>query len=486
MKYFDELPADKIADMVKDLPPDEILAAIKDKATFCEKFPKLVKRSNKKFDWAQCLLDNVAIFSEINVGEDRKIQVDEDVMIFFMYEWVKRDKPLHELTSLFQQEIDVNASLYAKIIYLYICAAHERNIGSGRHSERMNQAQEAVAEIFNKRVKALENQSQNPIENFNFDIPKAHVLPPCRNSYNDNVRKCSFCEAVVWSKKVFDEDETYHWENHSWCRRLEAADLYCSRLFPDLNLSAKDWSLIELTDKLDLRTYEKYSKDHKLNREIFTRFGGELNRLNELRERIKCRECGQYMRADLDKSKWLVVKNIKDIANVDHFPVLIATFKCQNNDCPEKGKEVYLSYCWHCGETIDSRDSKVKIAGKGSGYYLCNNCGAGYKDYIDPHGEKKDGVKYAIYPGTICPSCTKCPKCGGQNFDLKETADGQFNLVCKCGQSMTVRDTLQDITPKKASKYKKYECSICKHKLEINHERLNKQLGDTYVPVILA
>ena len=82
MKYFDALPVDKLADMAKDFPPDEILAAIKDKATFCEKFQKLVERSNKKFDWAQCLLDNVAIFSEINVGEDRKIQVYEDVMIF--------------------------------------------------------------------------------------------------------------------------------------------------------------------------------------------------------------------------------------------------------------------------------------------------------------------------------------------------------------------------------------------------------------------
>lgn len=152
------------------------------------------------------------------------------------------------------------------------------------------------------------------------------------------------------------------------------------------------------------------------------------------------------MRADLNAAKWLVVENIKDITNVEHFPVLIATFSCQTHGCDEEGKPVYISYCWHCGETIDSRDSKVKIAGKGSGYYLCNKCGAGYKDYADPHGDNVAKIKYAIFPGMICPSCTKCPKCGGQEFRVIPAGE-KFKLKCtRCGHETNISSTIKDIT----------------------------------------
>ena len=190
VKYFDALPADKLADMAKDLPPAEFVDSVIDKRTFTQKISAIIERSNQKFYWALYLLGNVTLF--------RKIKVGEDVMIFFVYEWVKREKPLNKLVDLLQEKRDaINASLYAKIVCLYICAAHERNIGSGRHKELMNRAQKAVAEIFNRRVDVLKSQSQNPAEIVHFDYPEAHILPPC-----ENPRKiCSFCEAIVWLKK---------------------------------------------------------------------------------------------------------------------------------------------------------------------------------------------------------------------------------------------------------------------------------------------
>lgn len=42
VKYFDALPVDKLADMVKNLSPTEILDAVKDKPTFREKFSELM------------------------------------------------------------------------------------------------------------------------------------------------------------------------------------------------------------------------------------------------------------------------------------------------------------------------------------------------------------------------------------------------------------------------------------------------------------
>ena len=212
------------------------------------------------------------------------------------------------------------------------------------------------------------------------------------------------------------------------------------------------------------------------NREFFTRIGGEFNRLNDLIERLKCRECGNYMRADSRYAKWKGITGINQLV-YEHFAVFVATtFSCKHDGCRQKDKPVYLSYCWHCHEPIDSRDNPVRI----NGYYLCNKCGAGYRDFTGK-------VRYAIYPGTICPSCTKCTKCGGQNFDVTEADDGKFRLRCKdCGQIMTVPDTFQDITTNKESKYKKHECSACKHKLELNSERLGRQLSGAYVPVIWA
>ena len=466
VKYFDDLPADKLADIAKNLPPDEILHAVKDKSIFSEKIPVIIKRSNKKFDWAQCLLDNAAVLSRINV--------DEDVMIFFMYEAVKRVNDLNDLNrliKLLKDKIDGSeVSPRVRIGYFYICAAFAEHYAKQRENagdtvnrdkyfdkrdEFIADAEKALTEIFNGLTKKIEAQADNPAKKFVIPEHTAHILPPCTDS---DFQTCSFCEAVTWLSK-----------GTNYCPRLhrgESPYISCFRIEPNLELSAEDWSLIELTEKLKMAPP---------NHEFFTRIGGEFNRLNDLLERLKCRECGSYMQADKEHADWKEIKGINQLI-YEHFAVFTATtFKCQHNGCSQKDKLVYLSYCWNCHEPIDSRDNPVRI----KGYYLCNNCGAGYRDFA---GNKR----YAIYPGTICPSCTKCPKCGGQIFDVAKADDDKFNLVCtNCGDNVPAPD-IRDITPNKDSKYRKYECSVCNHRLELNSERLDRQLGDKYTPVILA
>ena len=446
-KYFDTLSDDRlaayVADMENFLSPDEILNAVADKKTFNEKFPLLTERSEKKFLWAQYFTDNPELF--------RQAKLCDDVMIFFMYEVVKRiTGDLNDVNKLIkllkEKEADIESSPHVKIIYSYICAAFAKHYAKQRedavdelrrdeylskHEQFLKDVDEPFTKIFNDLVRKIETQAENPDEKFFIPKHDAHVLPPCENYKIKRI--CSFCEAVTWQSKQCN-----------YCPRLnssDAYDAYCFRIDPKLNLSAEDWSVIELMEKLDLVPIKDKPKDHKVNREFFRRIGGEFNRLKELLDRLKCRKCGNYMRAVKNYATWKTVKNLRTLTSHEHFAVFNSTvFSCQNEKCSEKDKTVYLSYCWHCHAPIDSRDNHVRI----EGYYLCKECGAGYRD---------PGAGYALVPGTICPNC------GGQ--------------------------TLNELTTDFESRYKKYVCSSCNHRIEFNSETLKRQLGEVYAPLPL-
>lgn len=481
-KYFDALTVEDIADLTKYFPPEKIIGAVKDKATFSEKLPVIIERSfglNAQFAWACWFVDNAELF--------RQTKIDEDILIFFMYESIRRWNgqlnDLNALIKLLQEKTDdIEAAPRAKIVYSYICAAFAKRYAEYRETARyLSKRDEFIAdtekiftEIFNRLTSKIKAKAENPddiqaAKDFNdfFDVciryvgdstirvPKhdAQLLPPCSQNHSDE--NCVFCEAVMWNKKVVDEDGTITWKPQSWCPRTISSE-NCSRLFPNVERSAKDWSVVELTAKLSLDLYN--------NRDFFTRLGGEFNRIKDLLERLKCRKCGKYMRAVKGLATWKNITNLTGTKYGQHFAIFAATtFSCQNDGCPEKGKPVYMSYCWNCGENIDSRDNPVRIRG----FYLCGKCGAGYKDLVgDEH--------YAIFPGEICPSCTKCPKCGGQQFDMIETADGKFQLQCtNCNHVMNAPQTLKNTS--NSATYRKRECS-CKHQLEWNQPKLEKHI----------
>ena len=143
---------------------------------------------------------------------------------------------------------------------------------------------------------------------------------------------------------------------------------------------------------------------------------------------------------------------MRDLTWKNHFAIFNATtFSCQNENCSEHGKAVYMSYCWHCGERIDSRDSHVRIGKEFidyqtdqkifRGYYSCIHCGAGYREFDDAFSNENK-PNYALFPATICPSCTKCPDCGGQEFEILKTNDA-FSLKCrKCSKIFVPKTTL--------------------------------------------
>ncbi|MBR3745672.1 MAG: hypothetical protein IKN27_01775, partial [Selenomonadaceae bacterium] len=475
-KYFDTLTVEEIADFTKDFSPEEIIDAIKDKSTFGEKLPVIIENSSaNKFFWACYLVDNVELFRQIKIGED--------VLIFFMYEsvnrWNGKLQDLNTLIKLLQEKIDdIEAAPRAKIVYCYICAAFAKHFAKrledrGETESRneylstcdkfINDADDTFTEIFNLLVGKIKTIAENPDEATieetfkDFFKSEAQLLPSCRKFHDDE--NCIFCEAVTWNKKVVGNDGKESFDLQSWCPRGRIAE-FCSRLFPKIELPAKDWSVIELMAKLNLVPRENLPENHKYNLEFFTRLGGEFNRIKDLLERIKCRKCGKSMRAVKGLATWKEITNLRKTAYGDHFAIFAATtFSCQNKNCSEKDELVYLSYCWHCGEIIDSRDNHVRI----KGFYLCNKCGAGYRDFVGTD-------HYTIFPGEICPSCTKCPKCGCQDFAIIGIDDGKGQLQCtKCKRVMNA--PLKITSTSKDGIHVKGKCS-CGHRLEWNTKHL--------------
>ncbi|MFW6008340.1 MAG: hypothetical protein ACOCP8_03650 [archaeon] len=163
-----------------------------------------------------------------------------------------------------------------------------------------------------------------------------------------------------------------------WCRNKA-----CERKKINKNTALKkqEWSLLEIFDYYLININFNNSYLWQLNffdslNDYVRKIAGALNRLNEIRERLKCRSCGKIMFFDW---KYPIRKAA--------YKVTVA--KCANKDCSEHGKGVYLNHCWACGNIIDGRENTVVV----EGYRLCLECGSGPQNpttYIQ---------------GDICPKC---------------------------------------------------------------------------------
>ena len=105
------------------------------------------------------------------------------------------------------------------------------------------------------------------------------------------------------------------------------------------------------------------------------KLSGWINRLNDIRERMKCSNCETIMKPNNKYAKSLA-RYTTTVVNCVH------------------GKphdtNVYLNHCWGCeAQIIDSRESKIQV----EGYYLCISCGSGPQKI--QHYQQ----------GDICPNC---------------------------------------------------------------------------------
>ena len=191
-----------------------------------------------------------------------------------------------------------------------------------------------------------------------------------------------YCEARPWSTNEERESEISR-VSRAYCPRARKPcgvlgqgnrrpyALQGARLYAVRSRGWKDWSLLELLEEVGV---EPDLAGLQSAGEYVTRLSGWVNRLNEIRERLKCSVCGQIMTPNSRYARNLAAYNA-------------TVFSCQAGS--DHDNDIYLSHCWGCRRIIDSRESQIQI----EGYYLCVYCGSGPLESND------------YTQGDICPKC---------------------------------------------------------------------------------
>ncbi|NBG87684.1 hypothetical protein [Isachenkonia alkalipeptolytica] len=229
-------------------------------------------------------------------------------------------------------------------------------------------------ELLNKFVAESATNMEEPIN-------AKYLLPKC---FYSSKTKVEYCEGREWKK----QDTIYCPRLGSSCPAKEAGDY---PIYPNIGRKWHEWSLHEI---LDIGGY-LHSKEDK---EFVNGLSGWVNRLNEIRNTLKCSKCGQPLVPDL--------KYAKNMAKYRR-----TVFYCK--DQCDKNTNIYISHCWCCNKTIDNRVDKVKV----NNYYLCRNCGSGERgnyrrDYCPDCGS------YAMHFNEDYPKGEKM-KCNACEYIIK-------------------------------------------------------------------
>lgn len=265
------------------------------------------------------------------------------------------------------------------------------------------------------------------------------LWPACE--YN----KCTYCEGKPWRMGNKDFSQI----GSAYCPRTKKECVLASterqkgarfRNYNNLPAHWIHWRMPEILNFLQIEPpYENTSSSAYV-----TRFGGWLNRLLELQERLKCRACHETMENDFKYSKDFTAK----------FSMTIAT--CKQLTPGDHDKEIYFNDCWNhrdCNKMIDSRDNLQKdkkdrsinpSLGKYRNYYLCIDCGAAkgpkhYPGYI--HGKNKEKrwdydnlhihfKDWYYVPGDVCP------KCGVEEMKRFSKNSSAQNTHAKCNNCL--------------------------------------------------
>jgi hypothetical protein len=136
------------------------------------------------------------------------------------------------------------------------------------------------------------------------------------------------------------------------------------------------------------------------------RFGGWINRLNDIRRRARCSSCTRALQLN-----W-------DYASLQQARLGVTVQGCRSSDRRRHDRQVYLHYCNNCHGIIDSRESRRQI----NGYYLCIRCGS---------GERGRRVGKLMPPGSRCPRCNS-------NEPMQPMKNSQSRAIClSCRHQIT-------------------------------------------------
>jgi 3-phenylpropionate/cinnamic acid dioxygenase small subunit len=174
----------------------------------------------------------------------------------------------------------------------------------------------------------------------------------------------------------------------------------------------ENWTLFEFMDILKVPFYAIEKSTGEKPEHYVNKLASELNWLYKIRNRLKCRFCGEQMRFDFEFSK--KGEDVEKSADTNARS-LFAAYMTTHAHCIHQEEphdiDVYFDHCIECHGIIDSRYCTI-FDGK---YYLCRRCGSGHPSNT--------------VPGSICPYC-------GSN---KMKFVGYTNFKCQnCGKTVKV------------------------------------------------
>lgn len=189
--------------------------------------------------------------------------------------------------------------------------------------------------------------------NFYFDLTG--------NMFQDNVHLIQYIKKEIPCGKLFCDGSisqnvsSLNNKKFWWCNRSE-----CFENVETIHSSTewKQFTFLDFIAILGFRVVET-SAYGTFDIGLYNRFISQINRFNQLLDRIYCRECNQILYP-------------VEIGNYAAYSVV--RFKCVNDHCNKKNTEIYLNHCLNpkCNSIIDSRDSKKCP----NGLYICANCGS--------------------------------------------------------------------------------------------------------------
>jgi len=157
-----------------------------------------------------------------------------------------------------------------------------------------------------------------------------------------------FCEGKKAKKQMYHKD---FW----WC-----ANQPCFQNNENLH-NLEDWERYTLLDFLHILgyNYDENTRHGYFEIGLYNQLVSQINRFNQLLERLYCRECGDIL---------------YPIETGNFGAYNITRFHCLNRTCNQHLKPIYLNHCLNgkCNSIIDSRDSQQCP----NGLYICSNCGS--------------------------------------------------------------------------------------------------------------
>lgn len=235
------------------------------------------------------------------------------------------------------------------------------------HPERGNEVFQQVHELLTQYV--IE-QAKSSTEFLELDP----LLPYCQPTEVS----VKYCEGKLWKTK--EGTCAYCPRTRKRCELFEPnkrgnsnSDLYGARIYAQCSQDWRNWSLLEL---FKLAGIEPSLPGLKIPEDYVPKLAGWINRINEIRSRLKCSVCKEIMPHNIEYAKFTA-----------QFRVTV--FSCKHGSGHDHN--IYLNECWGCGEIIDSRESKYQSAE--DKYYICIHCGSGTQ-----HSN-------SYTQGDICPKC---------------------------------------------------------------------------------